>query len=174
MEAVMNRSFKMAPMSKLFAVLSLALAAIPVFIVAAGFYEGQAVLAAIGGAVAFLYLFIHLWLRPGRFDLDRGHLTLCFPLRTRKIAWREVTGIRLIENGRALKDEFGLLMRVGAGGFLGTFGILWGKKKGSLDVYTSLANGTWVLVERNQNRPLLISPSDPEGFVQAAEVMRNK
>lgn len=50
--------------------------------------------------------------------------------------------------------------------FFGTFGWLWSRKAGRLDVYVTNL-GPWVVVTRRASRPVVLSPADPDAFAAA-------
>jgi hypothetical protein len=65
-----------------------------------------------------------------------------------------------------LRKELGWAIRVGVGGLWGAFGSLWTSRRGSVEVYVSRTDGL-VWIERRVGRPLLITPTNPEGFLRA-------
>ena len=64
------------------------------------------------------------------------------------------------------KAEVGLALRIGVGGLWGGFGWLWTQRRGLVEFYVSRLDGL-VWIERRDGRPLLVTPSDPEGLVRA-------
>ena len=66
---------------------------------------------------------------------------------------------------KEFKARFGLSARIGAGGLWGGFGWLWTSKGGILDFFISRTDD-FVLVERREQRPLLVTPSEPDEFVR--------
>ena len=124
------------------------------------------ILAVVGVAMALLFLGIWLHARPTRFELTPGELRLVWPIRRRSIPRSRIAGARRISSAE-LRREFGFCARVGAGGLWGGFGWLWTSRAGLLDLYVSRLDG-WVLVERPApDRPLLITPEDPDAFLAA-------
>lgn len=82
-----------------------------------------------------------------------------------------VTGSRtfpLDELGRARKIDGHLFLRlfgVGAAGYhTGTFHL---HGVGRVKAYTSRWHGPFVLIERHDDLPVLVSPADPEAFIEA-------
>jgi hypothetical protein len=76
-----------------------------------------------------------------------------------------VAGARVL-SGREFRDRVGFAMRIGAGGLWGGFGWLWTSRRGIVEFYVSRLDG-YVLLERCSGRPLLFTPADPEGMVEA-------
>jgi len=152
--------------------LSLFLLLIPAGLVIHYFIYGHAGILGVGGCVAAIFLIIALWARPTHFELTGNSFDIVFPLRKKSIPLSDISGARKIASAKDLKNEFGNLMRVGAGGFLGTFGILVGRKKGSLDAYTSRVDN-WVLIERISKRWLLISPEQPDRMIELLQKDKN-
>jgi hypothetical protein len=158
-------------MSGVIRVLTALLLAIPVVFVAVALFAGAPrLLLWVGLAVAALYAAIWLWMRPTAFEVDASGLRICFPLRTRRVPAHDVAGARSVTS-REFLSEFGLALRVGAGGLWGGFGWLWTQRRGMVEFYVSRVD-RYVLVERREGRPLLVTPADPAGLAQALEATR--
>jgi hypothetical protein len=127
-------------------------------------YGGPELLLWTGAGVIGVYLFIALVMRPSRFELGASELQIVFPVWRSRIPRTDIATARILSNRKELSAEFGKLMRVGAGGFLGGFGWLWGPKA-RLTMYVTRMSG-WVLIERRIGRPLLLSVEDPDRFVE--------
>jgi hypothetical protein len=119
--------------------------------------------------VALVLLLIYggiwcLW-RPTAFVIrDDDRLELRFPMRRR---WRELHPqgrVRCLSPAE-FSQEMGWAVRVGAGGFGGGFGWLWTQRRGWVECYISRGDGL-VLLEQPGSRPLLVSPAQPEQFVE--------
>lgn len=106
-----------------------------------------------------------LWYRPTRFVVGPSTLTIVWPLRARELARPGITDARIVDV-RTLRDILGTGMRIGVGGLFGQFGWVWSTKRGLVDCYITRVRGI-VWVERGEERPLMITPEDPEGFVRA-------
>ena len=161
-------TFRVARMSPLILGLTLMLLSMPVvFFGIAIFFATPAapVLLAAGAFVTAIYLWIGLVMRPARYELEAGELSLVSPLRRLRIPLHDVAGGRVLELS-AFREEFGNMMRIGAGGLFGTFGWLWNRRSGRIDCYVTNL-GPWVLVERRTGRPVLLSPAEPERFAHA-------
>ena len=74
-------------------------------------------------------------------------------------------GVRLMA-WQELRSEAGWCVRVGAGGLWGGFGWLWTQRRGIVQMYISRSDRL-VWIERINDRPWLITPEQPEAFVQA-------
>ena len=163
-----ERSFEIAPMSPLIRGLTIFLLLLPVVFVAIGALGGGpagVVLLATGALIALLYASIWWGGRPSRFLVTDAALTIVWPVRRAVVPRHDVAGARVMTL-REFRDEYGNTVRVGAGGLFGTFGWLWSRRGGWLDVYVTNL-GDWVVVERRSGRPLVLSPADPEGFAAA-------
>lgn len=165
----MERSFPMAPMSRLIAGLTVLAWSVPALLLglaAAGI--APPLTAGVGVAVALIYGAIWIWWRPASFGLGGAGLELRFPGRRTLVEAREVANARRLE-AADFKREFGFGLRVGVGGLWGGFGWLWTRRGGWVEFYVSRTDG-FVLVERRTGMPLLVTPKDPEGFVEALRV----
>lgn len=161
------QSFRLAKMSPSIWVLTAIFLPLPLVLAAAALAcGGPPVLLAAAAFVALVYASVWLWFRPTRFELTPGALRIVWPIRRREIELASVESLEIV-SGRELRREFGLLLRVGAGGLWGGFGMLWSSKGRHLDFYVSRL-APLVLIRRRLGRSLLITPDDPERF--AAEL----
>ena len=149
---------RLAPMSAVMWVVTVALLAIPVVVVVVG-------LLMVGLALAVLYLWVWLWMRPRHFVIDDDTMVIAWPLRSRRIRRAELRSARTI-TAKEFRREHGLAVRIGVGGLWGGFGLLWTRPK-TFDMYVSRGDGL-VILERDTGRPLLITPERPEEFIRAA------
>lgn len=169
MEAPEVRSFPLAPMSRVIAFLTVALWALPVlFLVLAAAGAAHWFLGATGVGLGVLFGAIWLWWRPARFVLGAAGLEVRFPGRQMTVPAGDVTGVRTLA-AADFRREFGFALRVGVGGLWGGFGWLWTRRGGWVEFYISRTDG-FVLVERRDGTPLLLTPEDPEDFVEALRV----
>jgi hypothetical protein len=106
-------------------------------------------------------------MRPARFEISSDALSIVWPIRRREIARASIGGVQIVTS-RELRAECGLLLRVGVGGLWGGFGRLWSSKGIHLDFYVSRTKPL-VLVRLRQGRHLLITPEQPERFVDALQ-----
>ena len=115
--------------------------------------------------VLAIYAWVWLRFRPTRFVVRPNAIEVIWPLKRRRLPRQEIAGVRLMD-GKALRQEVGWGMRVGAGGLWGGFGWLWTGKRGIVQMYISRTDG-FVWIERVNERPWLITPEQPEAFVRA-------
>jgi len=118
--------------------------------------------------LALLFGSIGLYARPTRFELEPSGLRVVWPLRQR---WIPLCDIRCVEwlSGASFRQQYGLGMRIGAGGFLGGFGWLW-TPRATFHLYISRVDYA-VLVHLHADRPWMITPESPEQFVQLANTL---
>lgn len=150
-------AYRLAPMSTSMAVLTGALLLIPVWLLITG-------MPWVGSIVAVLYGWAWLWMRPRQFELTDDALVIAWPMRSRRIARRDIERARTIE-AKDFRREHGFAARIGVGGLWGGFGLLWTRPK-TFEMYVSRTDGL-VIVERNDGRALLITPERPQEFVRA-------
>jgi hypothetical protein len=111
-----------------------------------------------------------LW-RPLRFELGASGLRVVWPLRSRSIGVNDLRGAELLDR-TALKTRFGTPMRFGAGGFCGGFGLGIASQQ-TFAMYVSRID-RFVVVWLASARPLLITPANPEGFVQHVQGLASR
>ena len=165
------RTFRLAPMSALLWGLTVPLLAVPLLFAVLGAWApapASAVLWAVAGLLALLYVGVWCWARPGEFEVGADALAIVWPARRRRIPRHDIAGARVLAPGE-FRREFGLAVRVGVGGLWGGFGWAWTSRAGMLDLYVSRTDGC-VLVERRSGRPLLLTPEQPDEFVRALGV----
>jgi hypothetical protein len=139
---------------------------IPLVFVAAARASGLASLDTLALAVASLYAAIWLWLRPSAFVVTPDALELRWPLRRRRIPRSDIERVHEVGAG-ALREEFGLLLRVGAGGLWGAFGLAWSSRGRHLGLWVSRHADGFVLVRCRTGRSQLLTPERPAEFVAA-------
>jgi len=152
-------------MSPLFLWMTVPLLAIAPVFVALGLLTRASLLAPVGLVVGALYLWVWLRWRPSRFEITPQALAIRFPALRREVPASDIAAVRVL-GGKAFREEFGLAFRIGVGGLWGGFGWLWTRERGLIEFYVSRLDG-FVLLERRGGRPLLITPDDPEDFVDA-------
>lgn len=166
MMAGQPRSFPLAPMSRLIIGLTAVVLALPVVLVVAGLLSpARPVLLGAAAFVVVMCVAVWLFCRPTGFEVSGGELVVIWPLRRRVIPRTNIASARVIGRGE-LRKELGWAIRVGVGGLWGAFGSLWTSRRGSVEVYVSRTDGL-VWIERRVGRPLLITPTNPEGFLLA-------
>ena len=107
-------SFRLARMSRLMLILTLAPLALPLgFLASAAFGKSQL----LGPAVFVVAIYSWVWLRfrPTQFVVRPEVPEVIWPLKRRRIRRDGISGVRLID-ARELRREMGWCLRVGAGG----------------------------------------------------------
>jgi hypothetical protein len=159
--------FRLAPMSGLIRGMTGALLLVPIGFLAAALLDPRLFpLAPVGGAIALSYIFIWLYMRPSAFVVATEGLDIVWPLRRRRIPWANLVGASEVAR-QDLRREFGLLLRVGAGGLWGGFGLAWSSRGEHLGLYVSRHADGFVLVRCRGTRSLLITPERPAAFAAA-------
>lgn len=160
-------TFALAPMSPLIRGLTAVAMLVPLGLLAAGLFVPDAapLLLPVTAAVVAIYLGVWFGLRPSGFEASEAGLTVHFPWRRLEVPRSELGSARCI-SAAELRPLVGFALRVGAGGLFGGFGWLWSRKQGWIDLYVSRVDG-FVWVERRAGPPLLLTPAQPEVFVDA-------
>lgn len=156
-----EHTFRLAPMSPGIAALTYSLFLLPVTF--AWFGHLLPLLYGVAAFVVSIYASVWLWMRPTRFVVSPAGLRILWPLRFTHTLAADIVDVRRI-SGEEFRRQYGLGMRVGAGGLWGGFGLLITAKE-TLVMYVSRVDDL-VLVRRASERPLLITPEDPERFVR--------
>lgn len=110
------------------------------------------VLVGIGWILLFPQLFLDLRLTDEAVEVD-------LLSGTRTVPFAEIDDVRTVD-GR-------LLVRVGGVGMTATAyhtGTFYLRGEGELKAYASRAKGPFVLLQRTETQPVVVSPADPEGF----------
>lgn len=158
------RTFPLAGMCTSIRVLTLGMLALPLVFFATAVFVGAPLLLP-GAAIAALYAWTWLRMRPTGFAVSREALEVVWPLRRARIPRAEIAGVRRIEPDE-LRREVGFATRVGVGGLWGAFGWLWSRRRGIVRMYISRTDG-FVWIEMKSGRPWLVTPAEPESFVRA-------
>jgi len=160
----MVKIFRLAPMSPLILALTLVMLALPTALLVIALLDTGILL-----LPALMIVATHAWIwlrfRPSRFVVNQYELEVIWPLKSRRLPRAEITQVRIVDRW-ALKKEVGWAMRIGAGGLWGGFGWLWTKRRGIVQMYVSRTDGL-VWIERTGGRPWLLTPENPEYFVDA-------
>ena len=163
----MRTDFPLAPMTTDLRVLTWVLFLIPVGLVGGALAAPPAtrtVLAAVSAFVVLTYASVWFVWRPTRFEVDPNALRIVWPVRARTIPRGSIASVRMILGGD-LRTEYGAGVRIGAGGLWGGFGLLKTRTT-TFSMWISRTDKL-VVVELRDARPLLVTPDDPERFVQA-------
>lgn len=161
----MATMFKLAPMSRDLRVASWALSLVPAVFVGAALVAPPPVswlMAPVALFVVLLYAGVWLAFRPSRFEVDVSTLRVQWPVRGRTIARADIESARLVTSAE-FRSEYGLGMRIGAGGLWGGFGLL----KTGRETFSMWISRTdqFVIVQLRGERPLLVTPEQPQRFV---------
>jgi hypothetical protein len=153
--------FSLAPMSALFRLLTLLLWCLPVGFFGASLQGVAPMLFVPAIFLLLIYLLVWLWFRPTAFvvtdtALTDASLTVMWPLRRRVYPLRQLTAVDELDY-QAFRQRFGFVVRVGAGGLWGVFGLLWGRRAGRVAAYFS-RHDALLLLTFSDGRMLLISP----------------
>ena len=114
--------------------------------------------------IVVLFVCIWVFMRPSRFELSRGGLEIIWPGRSSMIPLADICGVEILTKAD-FSQRFGRGMRVGAGGLFGGFGLLMTTRGPTMSFYISRVD-RFVLVSRVSARNLLVTPEDPERFVE--------
>ncbi len=160
------RRFLLAPKDVANTVLTVLVWCLPLGLLWAGWKQGLESLYLVLTLLA-IYATVWFYWRPGSFLVSAQGLEVIFPLRRRFTAASDITGCRLVSR-EEFKSHFGRAARVGAGGLWGGFGLLWTQHQGWVEFYVSRCDD-FLLIERQNQKPLLISPERPEEMLAALE-----
>ena len=118
---------------------------------------------------AMIILGIYAWVwfgfRPSHFIVHPHALEIVWPFERKQLERANIQSARVVTGGQ-LRHEVGFAARVGAGGLWGGFGWLWTKRRGMVRMYVSRID-RFVWIELVAGQPWLITPEDPERFVEA-------
>ena len=162
----MATSFRLAPMTRDVRVLTGVALATPLGLLCAASLSSppaRGVLLAAVACVALLYAGVWLAWRPTSFEIDGEALRIVWPVRVRAIARRSIGDARAL-TGKELRERYGLGLRIGVGGLWGGFGLL--KTRATTFSMWISRTDRLVVVDVANARPLLVTPEDPERFVQ--------
>lgn len=150
-------------MSPIVLVVTFVLLALPVvFMIAA--WCGARIFILPATLATVIYLWIWLRFRPSAFVVRDRCLGITWPLKHHEIPRESIASVRLLDRD-ALREEIGWGVRIGAGGFGGGFGWLWTQRHGIVQMYVSRTD-RFVWIERDHDRPWLVTPEQPEVFVR--------
>ena len=160
-----TKDFPLAKMSRGIFVLTAILFPLPFgFLLAPLFCPDAGQLVWPGLALGIIWVWVWTWFRPSRFEVSPQGLRIVWPIRSRQIDAYEMLRADIV-SPEDIRDEYRWAVRIGAGGLWGAFGLLW-TRRGSTGMYVSRTDGL-VLIRHRSTRPLLITPENPEGFVEA-------
>lgn len=158
--------FRLAPMSSVMAIVTVICLSIPLaFVIPV--WLGPPLIRTLMGSVAAIivvsYAVVWLWMRPSAFVVDATRLELIWPMRRRSIARRDIVRVRKLTIAD-LEQELGYMLRVGAGGLWGGFGLAK-TALGYMELWVSRTD--WIVwIECRDRRSLLVTPEEPDRFVE--------
>ncbi len=160
-------TFPLAPMSAALRVLTWVLLALPCAMAYGAWVAPPPASTILYATTAFMVLvYASVWFvfRPTRFEVDSSALRIVWPVRTRVIP-RELIEHASVIRADDFRSQYGMGMRVGAGGLWGGFGLL----KTARETFSMWISRTdeFVIVRLRGERPLLVTPTNPARFVDA-------
>lgn len=157
--------FRLARMSTALAILTWLLLVVPIALMYSSFTVPSPTSSVLFGTVGFfilIYASVYFIWRPTRFEVTPAELRIVWPIRQRSILMSAVEEVKLVTS-QEFRKEHGYGMRIGAGGLFGAFGLL---RCGPVTFSMWISRTDWyVIVKLRNDRPLLITPSNPERFV---------
>lgn len=162
----MSERFDLAPMDGLNRGLTAVTLPLPIVLLAVGARFPTPLLDLFGVVILALWSFIWFYLRPSHFEVGPAGLRVRWPWRSELVPRRELAGAEILPR-REVKERYGYVMRVGAGGLGGGFGLAW-TRQGFLRLYVSRID-RFVVVHCREGRDWMITPADPERFVAAIQ-----
>jgi hypothetical protein len=163
-DAIMTKTFRMAPMDPPILWITTLLLALPILLLLGALFAGY-VLSLAALILVGIYAWVWLRFRPRRFEVDEHSLAVIWPLKRRAISRADIASARLIDR-EELQKEIGSSLRLGAGGLWGGFGWLWTQRRGIVQIYVSRTD-LFIWIERTNGRPWIVTPEQPENFVRA-------
>lgn len=156
--------FPLAAMSADILIITSLVLPLPALLVAAGLHQHSKTLLCAAAFVAFIWSSVWLFWRPSRFEVTEAGLDLIWPLRRWHIPAREISGIERLSRSDFAR-AFPRALRLGAGGLWGGFGWLL-TANGKVSMYISRTDDL-ILIRRGDERPVLVTPANPQRFVDA-------
>lgn len=153
-------------MSGLILWVTVAVLSLPLVIGLAGEAGGSSLLWAPAGFLVVLYAVVWLFMRPTSFEITAESLDIVFPLRRITVPKELITDAEFL-SGKEFRARYGLGYRIGAGGLWGGFG-LYKTKTVTFQFYISRVSDL-VVLERSGDRPLMITPREPEEFIHTLD-----
>ncbi|MFO0549580.1 MAG: hypothetical protein U0271_14400 [Polyangiaceae bacterium] len=160
-----SAEFKTAPPAPIYVVLTGVLLAIPVIWAVMAVREPPARDTAVLVILAFTVVAGATWLllRPSRYRVSAAGIDVVWPLRELTIKPADIVAVRAIR-GETLAHEL-RGARVGIAGLFGSFG--WIRTRSGWATALMTANDAAVVIERRGQRPLVVTPAEPENFARA-------
>jgi len=157
--------FRLAPMTRDLSIMTWVALVLPAWLLGAAYLSvgpARPGLMVAVGLTLLVYVGVWFFWRPTQFEIDDQTLRIVWPVRRRVIPRHLVRDARILAGGE-FRKQYGFGMRIGAGGLWGGFGLL--KTKSTTFSLWISRTDRLVVVDLDGERPLLVTPEDPEGFV---------
>lgn len=154
-----SKIFKLAPMSRAFATMTYVYYGFTLILVAGAPIGPLSQI--IGLALFGVALLVWAWFKPTDMTVDDQGLLIRWRLRKRLILKSDIESIERLNT-----RDFGWMIRIGAGGLWGAFGMFKTSRNGMINGYFTRTEDL-VLLNLKNARPLLLSPEEPGAFVSA-------
>lgn len=158
--------FSLAPMDTLLRVFTLICYAIPLAFAGVALRAPAPIstlMFGVGAFVVALYAVVWCWFRPRAFTITPGGLEIEWPMRRRSIPASAIASARILTK-HELREELGAIVRIGAGGLWGGFGLAR-TRRGTHELWVSRVD--WMLwIQCEGHRSLLITPEEPQQFAR--------
>jgi len=116
----------------------------------------------LGPAVILIGIVVTLLYRPKEYQLDAEGLHIIRPVKPVRIPLYNIRSIMPVTT-----KELGYGLRAfGSGGFLGYFGVFYYRNYGRITLYAT-DRSKLLLITLDNDRKIIISPDDTEGFMAA-------
>lgn len=158
------KSYPLAAMSGLFRSITWFVLPIPLLLAVVALVTGITPLWIVVGSIGVVFAIVWLLMRPKSFDLGPRSLEVVFPTRSLAFERASFTSVETLSFDD-LRRKYGLGYRIGAGGLFGAFGLY--KTRGTTFQFYVSRMSDLVVIHRVDDRPLMITPSDHEGFAAA-------
>ncbi len=139
--------------------------AIPLIMLASALatpYPIRALLLGVAALIVVMYAAVWFLMRPRAFVITPDALEIEWPLRRRSISRSTIVSARILTKDQ-LREELGRIMRIGAGGLWGGFGLAT-TAKGMHELWVSRVD-QMVVIGCEGRRSLLVTPEDAERFI---------
>ncbi len=151
--------------------------ALAVVIFFAGFYAYKKsgdeplvlVLSALGPIVLGGLVIIMYFLKPLSVIVDNNSITIERKFKPVVIRFSEIKTVRLLQKG----EMKGTIRTFGNGGIFGYTGLYYNKTMGSMTWYCTQRK-KYILVEKTNNKKLIITPDNPDDFIQSLRSINPK
>lgn len=155
------KRYRLAPMKGLLLWVTVVVLPLPLLLGWAASAAGTGLMWIPAVFVGLVYLFVWFYMRPTAFDLTPTSLDIVWPVRRQTTPLNAITSAESM-SGAEFRRRYGIGYRIGAGGLWGGFG-LYKTKTVMFQFYISRMDD-YVVVERANDRPLLITPDNPDHF----------